>query len=112
MIEKNDFVARGNTRATNHPITAMAAQPGRSLLLTGGWDGTVRLWAFDIRAAKGEPVRIDFRERFRFTGHRGAVRTVAMSLRQPILASGGDDGTVRLWRGELSRPMVRPKLGP
>ena len=87
----------------------MVAQPARSMLLTGGWDGTARLWAFDMQGAKGEPQRIAFRERFTFTGHTGAVRAVAMSLVQPIIATAGDDGTVRLWRGAMSRPVGTAK---
>ena len=61
-VEKNEFTLRGITRAANHPITCMVAQPARSMLLTGGWDGTARLWAFDMQGAKGEPQRIAFRE--------------------------------------------------
>jgi WD40 repeat protein len=109
-IEK-DIVPRGTTRAANHPITCMISRPGFSILVTGGWDGTVRLWGFEARrAGDKEGVRIDFRERYTFAGHTGPVRTVAMSLAAPILASGGHDGTIRLWRGAASsRPMALPK---
>ncbi len=80
-------------------MTCMVAQPAMGLLLTGGWDGTARLWKFEIQTPKGEPRRLEFREQFTFAGHAGPVRALAMSRVQPIVASGGDDGTIRLWRG-------------
>ncbi|MGH3722089.1 MAG: helix-turn-helix domain-containing protein [Pseudonocardiaceae bacterium] len=47
-------------------------------------------------------------------GHRSTVRAVAFSPAGPILASGGDDGTVRLWNVTDSthpRPLGQPLIG-
>ena len=36
--------------------------------------------------------------RFTFRGHTSAVKSLAFSADEKLLASGGRDGTVRLWR--------------
>ena len=43
-------------------------------------------------------------------GHRGAVNSVAFSPDKALLASGGDDGTVRTWEVATGRPAWRGPL--
>ncbi|KXT04318.1 hypothetical protein AC578_7978 [Pseudocercospora eumusae] len=43
-------------------------------------------------------------------GHEGRVRTVAVSPTGIYIASGGDDGTVRIWSSEDHRQVLRVKL--
>jgi WD40 repeat protein len=57
-----------------------------SLLASGGFDGTVRLW----QAPGGEPLAI-------LEGHTSPVYGVAMTQNGAMLASGSFDGTVRVW---------------
>ncbi len=61
---------------------------GRSLLASGGADGTVRVWD----PATGQ-------QRAVLQGHHGWVEAIcAVSVGgQPLLASAGTDGTVRIW---------------
>jgi len=45
-----------------------------------------------------------------FRGHKGRVRSVAIDPHGRILASGGDDGTVKLWGLDTGRQLVSIKL--
>lgn len=45
-----------------------------------------------------------------YTGHEGRVRSVAIDPTARFIASGGDDGTVRLWELLSGRQLLRIKL--
>ncbi|MGW7002589.1 WD40 repeat domain-containing protein [Streptomyces sp. NPDC054933] len=75
------------------PVRALAccrAADGRRLALSGSEDWTVGLWDLDTGA------RVS-----RWHGHQHSVRCVAAASdgRRDWFASGGTDGTVRLWHG-------------
>lgn len=61
---------------------------GRPHAITGGDDGTVRVWDLDTQERVAE-----------LTGHTGWVWTIATTNvgGRPHAVTGGDDGTVRLW---------------
>lgn len=64
----------------------IAYSPDGKIVLSGNWDGTVRLW--DITSARL------IKE---FKGHKGRIVTVAFSPDGKTIATGGNDGTVKLW---------------
>lgn len=68
---------------------AVGTVEGRAVAVSGGDDGTVRVWDLNPATLVGRtPV-----------GHSGAVRavTVATVNSQEVVVTGGDDRTVRLW---------------
>ena len=67
-------------------VSAVAVSADGRRAVSGGCDGTVRVWDLDT----GEPPHA-------LTGHDGLVRAVAVSADGRRAVSGGDDGTVRVW---------------
>jgi WD40 repeat protein len=68
-------------------VNSVAFSPDGTLLASGGWDDTVRLW--DVRTGK---------ELRTLHAHKAMVGRVAFSPDGRLLASrGGLDGSVRLW---------------
>jgi hypothetical protein len=77
---------------------------GTPVIVSGGTDGTVRVW----RLADGTPVAEPL------TGHRGDVEAVAVGALPdgtPVIVSGGTDGTVRVWRLADGTPVGEPLTG-
>jgi prenyltransferase beta subunit len=72
-----------NERGVASAVACASDDMGRILSASGGYDHTVQ-------------VDVDKR-RHRFTGHEGAVLTLAFSPAKSLLASGSIDGRVMLW---------------
>jgi hypothetical protein len=71
---------------------------GREMVVSGGRDGTVRVWEPGSEAA---PVLL--------SGHQGSVLSVAVGRvgRREVVVSGGVDGTVRVWEpGSEAAPVL------
>jgi len=58
----------------------------KTILASGGADGTIRLW--DVDAGKEKAI---------LRGHAAPVRSLALSRNGRVLASAGEDGTIKLW---------------
>ena len=84
---------------------AVGALPdGTPVIVSGGGDGTVRVWRLADGTPVGEPL----------TGHAGGVNAVAVGALPdgtPVIVSGGDDGTVRVWRLADGTPVGEPLTG-
>ncbi|AKJ10465.1 WD40 repeat-containing protein [Streptomyces incarnatus] len=65
-------------------VYAVAFAPDGSWLAGASWDGTAVIWK------EGEVAH-------RLTGHTGKLWTAAVHPLRPLLATAGDDRTVRLW---------------
>ena len=101
--------ATGHQVLTGHDgaVTAVAAgalPDGTPVIISGGGDGTVRVWRLADGTPVGEPLR----------GHDGAVTAVAAGALPdgtPVIISGGGDGTVRVWRLADGTPVGEPLRG-
>ena len=83
---------------------AVGALPdGTAVIVSGGQDGTVRVWRLADGAPLGEPLR----------GHDGmwAVAVGALPDGTAVIVDGGQDGTVRVWRLADGAPLGEPLRG-
>ena len=73
--------------AHSSQVWSLVYTPDGRLIISGGADGTVRVWD----AATGEKLAS-------LSGHGAAVRSVALSRDGATLASGSEDNRVFVWR--------------
>ena len=96
-------VLTGHARSVD--AVAVGALPdGTPVIISGGGDGTVRVWRLADGAPVGQPLR----------GHDGGVRAVAVGALPdgtPVIISGGADATVRVWRLADGTPVGQPLTG-
>ncbi|HVK13719.1 MAG TPA: WD40 repeat domain-containing protein, partial [Gemmataceae bacterium] len=77
-------------------IEAAAFSRDGKTLVTGSWDGTVRLWEVPSGRALGR------------RSHDGPVTAVAVSPDGRMIATGCQDNTARLWTATTFRPLGPP----
>lgn len=76
-------------------VYSTAFSPDGALIVSGGRDGTIRIWdASDL-----EPQQLLF-------GHDGTINSVSFSPDGMSIVSGGADGTVRLWEASNGRQIA------
>ena len=64
----------------------MAFSPDGTILVSGSWDNTIKLWDVATR-----------REITTLKGHTNGVHSVAFSPDGTMIASGSQDNTIKLW---------------
>ena len=83
---------------------AIGELDGRTMIVSGSDDRTVRVWDAATGAPLGDP----------FTGHAGGVYAVAVGQLdgRTVVASGSDDRTVRVWDAATGAPAGGPVHRP
>jgi WD40 repeat protein len=76
------------TRFAGHEswVTSLVLTPDGKKLISGSWDGTVRVW--DVDTGKADPI---------LESHKSKIYSVAVSRDGKRAASGGGNGEVYLW---------------
>ncbi len=82
-------------------VTFVAFSPDGTRIVSGGWDGTLRLWD----AASGQPISEPLK------GHEGRVNGIAFSPDGQRVVSGSDDETLRLWDAASGQSIGEPLKG-
>ena len=101
--------ATGHQVLTGHTggvaaVAVGALADGTPVIISGGRDGTIRVW----RLADGTPVGQPL------TGHANeaaAVAVGALADGTPVIVSGGQDATIRAWRLADGSPLWPPLTG-
>jgi len=81
----------------NDPVNSMAFHPTAPLLATGSSDKTVKLWRLVTTPDNSSVTCVATLDESN-GGHNQAVYSVAFHPTAPLLATGSNDRTVRLWR--------------
>ena len=68
-------------------VNFVAFSPDGSMIASGSWDKTIKLWQASDGALLGT-----------LLGHSGGVTSVAFSPDGSMIASGSEDKTIKLWR--------------
>jgi WD40 repeat protein len=90
-------VLRGHTSA----VLSVSFSPDGTRIITGSYDGTLRLWDAGTGEPIGEPLR----------GHTGSVWSVSFSPDGTHIVTGSSDKTVRLWDAGTREAVGDPLRG-
>lgn len=71
------------------PVWCLAFDPKRELLLSGGYDGTVKQWSLSSERCQAT-----------LRGHDGWVRSLEVMQGGRRVVSGGSDGSLKIWNLE------------
>ena len=98
-------------KISNLPINEIRWHPALSEFSVAGSDSTVTQWAFESGQSSADGVSTGhtephLRHRKTLSGHRRRVFSIAYSASGSVLASAGEDGTVRLWQKNKAEPAM------
>ena len=68
-------------------VTSLVVSAKRKRIISGGGDGTIRLWSFPLA-----------RQEFVLEAHPGGVTALAISPDEEFLVSSGKDKKIKVWR--------------
>ncbi len=83
---------RNRLEGHDNLVTSVNFSPDGKTLVSGSWDGTIKLWNVET----GKEIRT-------LKGHDGYVLSVNFSPDGKTLVSGSDDNTIKLWNVETGK---------
>lgn len=83
------------------PISSLAVSPDGTMLASGSWDRTVRIW--DLKT--GECKQVIEAHKIPEGSHAIAVTALAFSASNKLVASGGGDNMMYIWRVETGEQL-------
>jgi tetratricopeptide (TPR) repeat protein len=100
LTQPDAYAAANESRTlkghTHNLVENVAVSADNRLILSSGYDNTVRLWEMP----SGKEIR-------RFVGHKGLVHGLAFSADGKYVVTSGSDGTVRLWDPATAKEIRR-----
>jgi len=91
--EVNPGTKIGEYRGHTGTISSVASLPASTVLISGCYDHTIRIWYSGAQYSV-------------LSGHRGPVRSIEISEDGTVLASGSHDGTIKLWKLDIDEKMT------
>ncbi|KAF8735858.1 hypothetical protein AX14_001364 [Amanita brunnescens Koide BX004] len=82
-------------------VTSVACSPDGSKIVSGSWDGTIRIWDASTGIEMLPPLR----------GHDGPINSVAFSPYGSKIVSGSGGKTIRVWDASTGIEMLPPLRG-
>jgi WD40 repeat protein len=82
---------------------AVAQRQGRTVIVSGSGDGSIRIWDLEQGRAAADPM----------IGQTGAVTALAVAQRQgrTVIVCGGENGSIRIWNLDQNRAVGAPLTG-
>ena len=81
------------THGNSFAVNAVAVKNDGRKFVSGGFDGTIRVWDLNVKDIKG----LSKTAEKKIKGHKHWVWRVALSQDARLAASAGQDGAVRIW---------------
>jgi WD40 repeat protein len=93
-----DLGGGGHPDGHHHYVSSVAFHPKLPLLATGSWDNTAKLWRFNPHGSEATNMSATCVATLEGKhGHQDSVISVAFHPELPLLATGSEDNTAKLW---------------